>query len=480
MTSHTESKNGLLSNIRSYWNQSSSIKRIGLLGLSFIFGLTANKLYDICKRKYYNLPPGPTYRSLWLFNKYWYIQSMTNSYGPCFMMYLGGINCIFITDAKLIRKTLTRSEFCHHRPMHDAKGYYPLYDLKYNQSYINRRNIIHESFNLKMTNNHIHSISNDIYKSTIYKQLSETSTILNFDQLGMVLKEPIFYMIFGSIFGKFLEVKESVNEQDYLSFMESLNAVFDDLEYSFLLKLILGDGYIGKKIRALTIARKTNSQAAVAMDMIDEWYKVALSQNNLAKHQANNKGKQYQYECDCMLGILLNAQSSLKSPISTHDVKSDLLVVFFGVHTTGRSVVEAIILLAIYSEYQDKIYQEINDIGYKSHRDNHKLHLLRAVIHDSLRLCTNGFFTGVVRTIEKDGVRLGKHNINKNSIVLPCYPLAMHDPKYWDEPHSFNPNHFLNQKTNKYQSHIAFNKFGVGKRYIYVYNHIVVPLHNLL
>ena len=80
----------------------------------------------------------------------------------------------------------------------------------------------------------------------------------------------------------------------------------------------------------------------------------------------------------------------------------------------------------------------------------------------------------MARIIEDKNVTLNGYSIKKGTVVLPCYPLAMHDTKYWKNPYHFDINNFLDSN-NKFKNNIAFCKFGVGKRgtlYIYSYSAI--------
>ena len=143
----------------------------------------------------------------------------------------------------------------------------------------------------------------------------------------MMAKEPIFQMIFASIFGELINVTECVDSGSYEQFMCALNSIFDDLEYSFVLKLALGDGSVGRWWRRWTAASKTESAAAVAMGMVTKWYEMSSLQHKDAKEGGT---------ANCMLSIMMEAQKRMESPMRSEEITSDLLVVFFGDHTTGR------------------------------------------------------------------------------------------------------------------------------------------------
>ena len=56
---------------------------------------------------------------------------------------------------------------------------------------INKRKILHGSFNLKLSSNYINKILNKIYTITLYNKLKKLN------KLGVILKEPILYLIFN-------------------------------------------------------------------------------------------------------------------------------------------------------------------------------------------------------------------------------------------------------------------------------------------
>uniref|UniRef100_A0A3Q2CSI2 Uncharacterized protein n=2 Tax=Cyprinodon TaxID=28741 RepID=A0A3Q2CSI2_CYPVA len=94
-----------------------------------------------------------------------------------------------------------------------------------------------------------------------------------------------------------------------------------------------------------------------------------------------------------------------------------------------------------------------------SDRDN--LPYTNAVIHEIQRM-GNIIPLNVPRTANKDTV-LDKYTIPKGTMVLAALNSVLHDESQWETPHSFNPQHFLDQD-GKFRKRDAFLPFSTGKR----------------
>uniref|UniRef100_A0A3Q1JSW2 Uncharacterized protein n=1 Tax=Anabas testudineus TaxID=64144 RepID=A0A3Q1JSW2_ANATE len=58
---------------------------------------------------------------------------------------------------------------------------------------------------------------------------------------------------------------------------------------------------------------------------------------------------------------------------------------------------------------------------------------------------------------------LDKYTIPKGTIILATLNSVLHDESMWETPHSFNPQHFLDQE-GKFRKREAFLPFSAGKR----------------
>ena len=121
--------------------------------------------------------------------------------------------------------------------------------------------------------------------------------------------------------------------------------------------------------------------------MVRDWVKDAIKSVNISGNNDKN----------CMISYLLDKN------INENDIVSDILAVFFGIHTVGRTLTEAVLLGALYPDIQQKLYNEL--ITHNITCDNideyilknkdlilDELHYLKAFLYESMRVVTHGFF----------------------------------------------------------------------------------------
>uniref|UniRef100_A0A3B3WRQ7 Uncharacterized protein n=2 Tax=Poecilia mexicana TaxID=48701 RepID=A0A3B3WRQ7_9TELE len=92
-------------------------------------------------------------------------------------------------------------------------------------------------------------------------------------------------------------------------------------------------------------------------------------------------------------------------------------------------------------------------------RDN--MPYTNAVIHEIQRM-GNIIPLNVPRIASKD-TTLAKYTIPKGTLILAPLHSVLHDESVWETPHSFNPQHFLDQD-GKFKKREAFMPFSAGKR----------------
>src|SRR5690606_2681603 len=120
-------------------------------------------------------------------------------------------------------------------------------------------------------------------------------------------------------------------------------------------------------------------------------------------------------------------------------------ILFFiaGYDTTNTTMCHILYHLVKYSEWQDKLYEELvkieGELDYESLRE---LPVLNAVISETLRLCPPLIFfqrcTAKDTTLLDTGIKLEKNTI------LTISPYAIHrDPEYFPDPESFKPERFV-------------------------------------
>ncbi|XP_052267960.1 cytochrome P450 2U1-like [Dreissena polymorpha] len=134
-----------------------------------------------------------------------------------------------------------------------------------------------------------------------------------------------------------------------------------------------------------------------------------------------------------------------------------------GVVSISNALMWTILYMQEYPDVQNKCRDVLNEICGHSNvywSDRKNVPYIEAVIMEINRLSSNVPFT-VSHTSEKETTLLG-FTIPKKSVIRANLYSAHMDPRYWEEPHVFNPDRFL--KDEKLIRNPAYMPFGIGPR----------------
>ncbi|XP_056608081.1 cytochrome P450 2K1-like [Triplophysa dalaica] len=135
-----------------------------------------------------------------------------------------------------------------------------------------------------------------------------------------------------------------------------------------------------------------------------------------------------------------------------------------GTDTTGTTLRWGLMIMAKYPHIQDRVQEEIDRVigGRQPMVDDRKnLPYTDAVIHETQRLA-NIVPMSLPHTTSRD-VEFNGYFIKKGTTVFPLLTSVLKDESVWEKPHSFYPEHFLDEK-GQFVKRDAFMPFSAGRR----------------
>ncbi|XP_042314838.1 cytochrome P450 2J4-like isoform X3 [Sceloporus undulatus] len=136
-----------------------------------------------------------------------------------------------------------------------------------------------------------------------------------------------------------------------------------------------------------------------------------------------------------------------------------------GTETTSSTLQWGLLLMVANPDIQERVYKEMEEVlgsfNSISYQDRKKLPYTNAVIHEVQR-AKYILPVGIPRRCSKDLNMLGFH-IPRKTLVVTDLNSVLLDPKHWETPKEFNPNHFLDKEGN-FITREDFLPFGAGAR----------------
>ncbi|KAH0504154.1 Cytochrome P450 2B19 [Microtus ochrogaster] len=188
--------------------------------------------------------------------------------------------------------------------------------------------------------------------------------------------------------------------------------------------------------------------------------------HNVEKHRTTLDPSNPRDFIDSYLIRMEKEKSNQHTEFHHQNLMISVLSLFFaGTETSSTTLRYGFLLMLKYPHVAEKVQKEIDQV-IGSHRpptldDRTKMPYTDAVIHEIQRF-SDLLPIGVPHKLTKDTLFRG-YLLPKNTEVYPILSAALHDPRYFEQPDDFNPDHFLDAN-GALKKNEAFMPFSIGER----------------
>jgi len=271
------------------------------------------------------------------------------------------------------------------------------------------------------------------------------------------LTVPIALFVIGVAgFGKRMSWFEDLNvpEGYHFSFKDALHIVSTDLR----LKL-----FVPQWLLKLGPAKRLRDFWTAYVDL--EHY-----MRDMIDRRKDSENKEERYDLFSSLLDANEEESEGSAKLSDGELMGNIFIYLIAGHeTTAHTLAFTFVMLALYQDEQEKLYQHIMSVAtggkLPAYEDMGKLSYVLAVLQETMRMFPP--VINIPKHAEED-TTLPTQNMAGEKLTVPCpkgTAIMIHTPglhynsRYWKDPHTFNPSRFLGDWPRD-----AFLPFSAGPR----------------
>lgn len=319
------------------------------------------------------------------------------------------------------RGLVTNNNFSHHKTQ--RKLVQPGFHFRRIQSYAQTMSDYTTKF-VSSWSPGVHDISDEMFKLTMY---IVCKTLFNVDMNTMS------------------------NEADKIG--DTLKTVQDSIDHQFNQMVDLPNWFPSPSNIKLNKSRK------ILNDTISKMIASRRAENALLDNE-DSEPKHLD-----MMSMLLEAKYEDGSSMDDQLVMDELITLFVAGHeTTSNALTWTIFLLCQNPDIQDKLHKELDRVLENRDacfEDLDKLIYTEMVVKEAMRLLPPAWMLSARQA--NDDTQVGHYLFPKNKVVFISPYANHHNPKYFENPETFNPERFSPENEKSIPKH-AYIPFGSGPR----------------
>lgn len=385
-------------------------------------------------------------------------KEVAEKYGRVAGCYFGRMPAYLITDVDLI-KQITVKEFSKfpNRPL-TSIGSQSVFDNKSlialeDEEWRRIRVTITPTFSalkLKQVTPLVQQSAKTLCKKL--EQIAKTGEIVDmWRTYGKFTMEVILATAFG--------VQADIQNDPHEQYTSNAEVLFKQPPLSFVLMVFPFLGGLFQLVMKLILKSTGTERAKSAMFLAE------TAQEVMRKRRETGAAQRKDLLELMMKAEVTDSEGKKVSKLTDGEVISQSFTfILAGYETTSNALAYTTYCLALNPEVQEKLFKEIDgavgddeDAAYDTVQN---LEYLDMVLNEALRLYPPVFRFG--RAVKESCTLNNVHFAKGSMVIFPVYHLH-HDPEYWPDPETFDPERF-SQEAKQQRSPYCFLPFGTGPR----------------